>query len=133
MHVGRAPTRARTERVIRNSLLLLVVTLSAAAVQAADWRIAAEPHTVDGAVDILETVWIAELPPAGPYDRIRLHRYSGSAPSLAALLYLPGTNMNGQVAVASEDQDSGAVDQKSILSPFSERDSCLRDPKRLPN
>ena len=97
--------------MIRNSVLLVFVAVSAAFAQAAnatDWRVAAGPQPINGAIDVLETVWTAERPPAGPHDRIQLHRYRGSSPagaSQTALLYLPGTNMNGRVAVADEDHN----------------------------
>lgn len=53
----------------------------------------------------METRWEAARPPGGAYDRIRVHRYRGAGPSRAALLYLPGTNMNGQIALPDEDHN----------------------------
>jgi alpha-beta hydrolase superfamily lysophospholipase len=44
-------------------------------------------------------------PPGGTYDLIELHRYRGQGPARAALLYLPGTNMNGEVALSDEDHN----------------------------
>ena len=55
--------------------------------------------------DIKETRWESGRPPGGTYDHIRVHRYRTAGPAKAALLYLPGTNMNGQVALADEDHN----------------------------
>ena len=86
---------------------LLVALLAAAApATAADapWTAAAEAPLV-GATDVRETRWETSRPPGGAYDHIRVHRYRTSGPAKAALLYLPGTNMNGQVALADEDHN----------------------------
>lgn len=51
---------------------------------------------------VLETRWQSRRAPGAPHDRIQVHRYRTSGESHAALLYLPGTNMNGVMAVAEE-------------------------------
>ena len=58
-----------------------------------------------GTADIRETRWETSRPPGGAYDHIRVHRYRTAGPAKAALLYLPGTNMNGQVALRDEDHN----------------------------
>jgi pimeloyl-ACP methyl ester carboxylesterase len=86
---------------------LLVALLAAAApATAADapWTAAAEAPLA-GVTDVRETRWETSRPPGGAYDHIRVHRYRTSGPAKAALLYLPGTNMNGQVALADEDHN----------------------------
>ncbi|HEV7502161.1 MAG TPA: alpha/beta fold hydrolase [Vicinamibacteria bacterium] len=81
----------------------LVLPVAAGAADAA-WTASPEAPLA-GVADVRETRWEIGRPPGGPYDRIRVHRYRTSAPSKAVLLYLPGTNMNGQVAVADEDHN----------------------------
>ena len=72
------------------------------AAQAGDaWTLSAEEHPVAEGAAITETVWTS-VRAAGPYDRIGLHRYRASGPSIATLLYLPGTNMNGAAALTDE-------------------------------
>jgi pimeloyl-ACP methyl ester carboxylesterase len=80
--------------------------LLAAPAAAADapWTGGAEAPLA-GVADIRETRWEAARPPGGTYDRIRVHRYRAVGPAKAALLYLPGTNMNGQVALPDEDHN----------------------------
>jgi hypothetical protein len=83
-----------------------ITGLAAASASAADsaWTPAAEAPLA-GAADIRETRWETARPPGGTYDRIRVHRYRAAEPAKAAVLYLPGTNMNGQVALADEDHN----------------------------
>jgi pimeloyl-ACP methyl ester carboxylesterase len=85
---------------------LALAVLAAASASAADssWTAAAEAPLA-GAADVRETRWETARPPGGTYDRIRVHRYRAAAPAKAAVLYLPGTNMNGQVALADEDHN----------------------------
>jgi hypothetical protein len=53
---------------------------------------------------VLETVWTTARPPGGEFDRIGVHRYRvpGDGKPKATLFYLPGTWMNGAVAIAEE-------------------------------
>jgi pimeloyl-ACP methyl ester carboxylesterase len=85
---------------------LALAVLAASSASAADpaWTAAAET-SLAGAADIKETRWETSRPPGGAYDHIRVHRYRTAGPAKAALLYLPGTNMNGQVALADEDHN----------------------------
>lgn len=78
---------------------------TAAAAQPAEWTIAGPEAGLAGAADVRETRWTASRPPAGPHDRIGLHRYRTRAAARAVLLYLPGTNMNGVAALADEEHN----------------------------
>jgi pimeloyl-ACP methyl ester carboxylesterase len=77
-----------------------------AAARAADagWTSTAD-SPLAGAPDVRETRWQSARPPGGRFDLVRVHRYRGATPARATLLYLPGTNMNGQVALADEDHN----------------------------
>jgi pimeloyl-ACP methyl ester carboxylesterase len=92
-------------RALRFPVLALAV-LAASSASAADstWTAAAEAP-LTGATDIKETRWESARPPGGAYDHIRVHRYRTAGPAKAALVYLPGTNQNGQVALADEDHN----------------------------
>jgi alpha-beta hydrolase superfamily lysophospholipase len=72
---------------------------------AQEWTLAAKETPVAGATDVLETRFSTARSPGGAFDRVGLHRYRTSAPARAALLYLPGTNMNGVLAVSDEDHN----------------------------
>lgn len=85
--------------------LLAVLTLAAGVpAAAADWTRAPGSPLV-GATDIEHTTWNVARAPGGPFDRIEVHRYRTKAAPMATLLYLPGTNMNGEVALESEDHN----------------------------
>lgn len=60
------------------------------------------PRALKGAVGIYEWYFVAERGPS-PFDRIGLHRIANGPAAPAhpgiVMLYLPGTNMNGEVAV----------------------------------
>ena len=87
-------------------LLLAGLPGAASAASAADAAWTASPEApLAGVADVRETRWESARPPGGKYDLIRVHRYRTAAPAKAALLYLPGTNMNGQVALADEDHN----------------------------
>ncbi len=68
----------------------------------ADWTITQAEQPVADTPSVLETIWTAERSPGGAYDRIRVHRYRSAETPIAALLYLPGTNMNGGAALSDE-------------------------------
>jgi pimeloyl-ACP methyl ester carboxylesterase len=55
--------------------------------------------------DVSETRFSLSRPPGGRYDTVGLHRYRGKEAPKAALLYLPGTNMNGVSALPDEDHN----------------------------
>jgi pimeloyl-ACP methyl ester carboxylesterase len=84
------------------AVALVAVPLPAAAAPS-DW-IAARASAIDGAADIDHSAWTVSRG-AGPFDRIEVHRYRTKAPATATLLYLPGTNMNGEVALTDEDHN----------------------------
>lgn len=86
--------------------LLLLGSVAAPAQEApAGWTQAAAAKITEAA-DVDHTAWTSDRAPGGPFDRIEVHRYRvKSAPANAVLLYLPGTNMNGEVAVADEDHN----------------------------
>jgi pimeloyl-ACP methyl ester carboxylesterase len=69
------------------------------------WRVDAAEHPLVAGSGVLETVWSSARPPAGPFDRIGLHRYRAQGQTAATLLYLPGTNMNGVAALTDEDHN----------------------------
>lgn len=78
----------------------------------ASWANAAVPEwtegpgpSIAGAPDVEQSTWSSPRSPGGPFDRIEVHRYRTKAAPLATLLYLPGTNMNGEVAVTDEDHN----------------------------
>jgi alpha-beta hydrolase superfamily lysophospholipase len=84
---------------IAPATVLLATLALGAPVAAAEWS-ATGPAT-EVIPGIRASAWTLDV--GG--DRIGLHRYRGTAPAFAALLYLPGTNMNGRVAVAEEDHN----------------------------
>ena len=78
----------------------------------ASWANAAGPEwtagpgpSIAGAPDVEHSTWSSPRSPGGPFDRIEVHRYRTKTAPLATLLYLPGTNMNGEVAVTDEDHN----------------------------
>lgn len=86
--------------------LTALLALSRGATAAGPEWTAAQGPAISGAADIDHTSWSVAREPGGPFDRIEVHRYraKGASPS-ATLLYLPGTNMNGEVAVPDEDHN----------------------------
>ena len=53
-----------------------------------------------------ETVWQRQVTPGTKFDRVAFHRYRNPERTpVATLLYLPGTNMNGALAVTSENHN----------------------------
>jgi pimeloyl-ACP methyl ester carboxylesterase len=86
------------------TFLLVVAAAPPLAAPDATWQRTREEAPLAGTT-VRETRWTAVRPPEGPYDKVQVHRYRGRGPQQAALLYLPGTTMNGQVAVADEDHN----------------------------
>ena len=86
------------------SLLTLLALSSGAFAAGPEWT-AAKGSPIAGAPDIEHSTWSTPRPPAGPFDRIEVHRYRVKAAPIATLLYLPGTNMNGEVATTDEDHN----------------------------
>lgn len=69
-----------------------------------DWT-AEAPRKLAGDSGVEETVWRSARPPGGVWDKVAVHRYLGPGPATAALVYLPGTNMNGSAALTDEDHN----------------------------
>lgn len=91
----------------RYSLALLTsLILASSGVNAAapEWLVKAGAP-VSGAPDIEHATWSTSRSPSGPFDRIEVHRYRTKAQPTATLLYLPGTNMNGEIALTDEDHN----------------------------
>ena len=77
----------------------------AAGVEAEEWSVSVEQGVIAGVPGVEETVWVSVRPPGGGHDKIQVHRYRGGGEATAALLYLPGTNMNGELAVLDENHN----------------------------
>ncbi len=93
---------------VRTTLAALVLSLATAASAPAEdpaWALLEKTAPLAGAVDVQHTRWSVPRPPGTPYDVIGLHRYRTAAPPVAALLYLPGTNMNGVAALSDDDHN----------------------------
>ncbi len=80
------------------SLLPLLVLACSAAPEAA-WTLTRAEEPLRRGAEVRETRWTQVRPPGAAFDRIQVHRYRGAGPALATLLYLPGTNMNGEIAL----------------------------------
>ena len=82
-----------------------MLLLSAQTAISAEWSVLQVESSIEAVANISEARWVSERPPQGRYDTIQLHRYLGEGSPTAALLYLPGTNMNGQIAVREENHN----------------------------
>lgn len=88
---------------VKAVLATILLTLGLAAPAAADdWSVVAEDHSVAEGSPVSEKVWTAARPPGGAFDKVSLHRYRAAGEPVATLLYLPGTNMNGALALTDE-------------------------------
>lgn len=84
-------------------IVILLLAAFVAGASTASFEPVAEPRAVENNPDLTETVWRSAVPPGGRYDVIALHRIAApKADKVAAMLYLPGTNMNGEIAVTDE-------------------------------
>lgn len=90
----------------KSALALCTILALAGRTNAAspEWK-AAAGASIAGAPDVEHSTWSSSRPPEGRFDRIEVHRYRTNATPVATMLYLPGTNMNGEVAVADEDHN----------------------------
>lgn len=87
-------------------MLAASVMLLAANVASAAFVLVGPQKSVAGDPAVTETHWEAEVPPGGKYDRIGLHRYApAKRRPVAVMFYLPGTNMNGELAVTDPDHN----------------------------
>ncbi len=90
----------------RSLIAFVALLLLASEAKAAPWEwTAAKGAPIAGAPDIEHSIWSAIRPPKGPFDRIEVHRYRTKGASAATMLYLPGTHMNGEVALTDEDHN----------------------------
>ncbi|XOV90809.1 MAG: alpha/beta hydrolase [Pseudomonadota bacterium] len=72
----------------------------------ADFVLVAEEAPIHRGSPLTETYWEAVVAPNGKYDRIGLHRYHNPhMVAAASVLYLPGTNMNGELSIRTEDHN----------------------------
>lgn len=84
-------------------LALPALLILAVATAFAGFEPTSEARAIEGNADLTETTWRTSVPPFGEYDFVRLHRIAPVAgTSDAVLLYLPGTNMNGEIALIDE-------------------------------
>jgi hypothetical protein len=85
--------------------LVAVAFLACSTVPETAWKASRAEAPLPGGSEVRESRWTQTRPPDGAFDRIQVHRYRGSGPSVATLLYLPGTNMNGEVALDDADHN----------------------------
>jgi len=87
-------------------LAALAFSLAASAhAEDAVWSLVEKTAPLAGATDVQHTRWTFNRATRTLYDVIGVHRYRTAATPKAALLYLPGTNMNGVAALAHEDHN----------------------------
>jgi len=86
------------------SLTILLALSGGASAAGPEWTVG-KGGSIAGASDIEHSTWSTDRPPVGPFDRIEVHRYRTKAAPVATLLYLPGTNMNGEAATTDEDHN----------------------------
>ena len=85
-------------------MLAILALTSRANAAAPEWK-SGPGASIAGAPDIEQSTWSSSRTPAGPFDRIEVHRYRTKTAPVTTMLYLPGTNMNGEVAVSDEDHN----------------------------
>ena len=83
----------------------MTVALASAAAAEDVFQLTGKESPLLGAPEVLETRWTTPRPPAGAFDKIEVHRYRSKKPSAGVLLYLPGSNMNGEAALTDEDHN----------------------------
>ncbi len=87
----------------RIAALVLFCLLFAGPHVQADFVLVKEEAPIHRGSPLTETYWEVDVAPGGKYDRLGLHRYHNPhMVSGATVLYLPGTNMNGELAITSE-------------------------------
>ncbi len=125
-------------------LLSLAPALAAppAPAKAVVWTSQGAPAALPGVLGLQVQRWQSERPTQGATDRVQLNRYCPASPDWPggpALLYLPGTFMNGQVALTDEDYnlwlflarrgvDVYTLDYRTHFLP---RGEALDDPSQL--
>lgn len=84
----------------------MILLLAVAYAARADFVLVGKEQPIAGDPALTETSWHSDVPPGGRYDKIGLHRYrAASAKARAVVFYLPGTNMNGELAVTDENHN----------------------------
>ena len=131
--------RRRTSFALLALLLILIPTHAAAAI--ANFKEVGAPIELKGAPGIYESTYQARVGNS-PFDKIALHRLAkGPTPSVnpdAVVLYLPGTNMNGetalddphnsfQVYLAEQGIDVWSMDYRTHFIPPMTPDSDLSE------
>ncbi|HAK50324.1 MAG TPA: hypothetical protein DCM54_00250 [Gammaproteobacteria bacterium] len=67
------------------------------------WEVVQEETPVLPLAPLTETVWRQPVAPGGEFDVVAVHRYRNrDVETVAALFFLPGTNMNGELAILNE-------------------------------
>jgi len=127
--------------------VLLVFIATTAATSAAEFTAAGNPRELKGAPGIYEWTFTAVVGKS-PFDKIALHRLAmGPKPPEhpdAVVLYLPGTNMNGEVALedpkysfqvylAEHGVDVWAMDYRTHFIPATTAESDLAELKGWTN
>src|SRR5271170_985652 len=96
------PMKIRRHVALDLLLVLLLLFATHAAASAAEFNAVGAAHELKGAPGIYEWSFEATVGKS-PFDKIALHRVAkGPTPPAhpaAVVLYLPGTNMNGEVAL----------------------------------
>lgn len=82
-------------RKLSTLTIALALVLAVASPSLRAWEQVLKEQAIAGVVGVTETRWQLERPRGAARDRIQVHRYRGSGATRAALLYLPGTHMNG--------------------------------------
>lgn len=90
---------------VKFALLIAFVALVAPCELVAAFDLFEAEAAIEEGRTLTETIWRASVGD-GEYDKVGLHRYRhpGIEPR-AAMLYLPGTNMNGELAITDEDHN----------------------------
>ena len=97
------PGRSRVMRSLVSAALLLLIAAPASGQD--PWTLLRDARPVSPGSAVVETAWTSPRPPGGPHDRIVVRRYAATGevpPDRPAVVYLPGTNMNGQAALVDE-------------------------------
>ncbi|MDA0789801.1 MAG: hypothetical protein O2780_10140 [Proteobacteria bacterium] len=96
--------------MVRSFLAMLLALAAVHPVLA--WELVQEETSIESARQgsdqsgLTSTIWQHSVSPHNESDRVGLHRYRNpSVPTIAAVFYLPGTNMNGALAVTDENHN----------------------------
>jgi len=141
------PMKIRRRLSLDVLLVLLVFIAMTVAASAAEFTATGNPRELKGAPGIYEWTFTAVVGKS-PYDKIALHRLAkGPKPPEhpdAVVLYLPGTNMNGEVALedpkysfqvylAEHGVDVWSMDYRTHFIPATTAESDLAELKGWTN